>query len=568
MKRIFTFLILFIVLSIIIVNADANVKLQINQSALNFKTQPVIINNELMVPMREFFEALGTQVTWYPEGRVIAAYKSNMYIKLSVNSKTAYRNGKKVSLFVAPYVKNGRTLVPAKFIAETFDLTLKKTASNQYQFISNTTTPEYYLYAGNFYKKVESTLYGISYHIPSYWQVLSSKAEVFGNNDEYEHYEVRSYYADKTYTTSSAYLTALKAELKKKYGSYSILEEKSYSSKNFTFKQIRSTAGTGKSQKNFIHYVTVYNDKAYILEGQYFNRRYLDDFKTIMQNAASSFSISNASVQIKDEHYIEYSPVYDFNFRIGDEIYSNMDLFGRGTLSGTVQTAISNVIVSVTKDSTTAEFFLPVQKTDSSYSGFYYLPFGLGKHDITIYLQHSKDGKRLKAIQFSVINTNSKRIRYLIPTKYIEKDNGELNGLANINTYRLAGDYQKGLVLLDWMTENIALESTSTKDAIRTSYEVFSDDVGTPREVCFLYTALLRTIDIPSRIFMGITEENQIQYWIEAELNGKWIIIDLPTSMERKAAYKKGSIKDYVDGFDLDRVDFYQNFKTNSPLSD
>lgn len=568
MKRFIPILILSLALSLIIVNADTNVKLQINQSPLTFKTPPVLVNNELMVPMREFFEALGTQVTWYPEGKVIAAYKSNMYVKLSVNSKTAYRNGKKINLPVAPYLNSGRTLVPAKFIAETFDLTLKKISSSQYQFVPNSTTPEYYLYSGNFYKKVESALYGISYHIPSYWQILNNKSEIFGFDDEYEHYEIRSFYADKTYTTSAAYFTALKAELKKKYATYSILEDKTYTSKNFSFRWIRSTAGSGSNQKNFIHYFTVYKDKAYVLEGQYFNRRDLEDFKIMMQNAASSFAISNASVQTKDEHYIEYTPVYDYDLRIEEEVYSNMDIFGRSTISGTVQTTISNVIISVSKDGGIAEFFLPIQKNTSSYSGYYYLPFGLGKHDITVYLQQAKDNKRLKAIQFSVINTSSKKMRYLIPTKYVEKDSGELNGLANLNTYRLAGDYQKGMVLLDWMTDKIKLQDKSSKETIRTAYEVFSDDAGTSREVCFLYTALLRTIDIPSRIFMGITNNDQIQYWIEAEINGKWLIIDLTTSMTRKAAYRDGTIKDYVDGFDLDRTTFYSEFKTTAPLGD
>lgn len=568
MKRILPYLMIPLMLSLIIVNADPNVKLQINQSTLSFKTQPVLVKGELMVPMREFFEALGTQVTWYPDGKVIAAYKNNMYIKLSVDSKVAYRNGKKVGLPIAPYVENGRTLVPARFIAETFDLTLKKISSSSYQFITNSSTPEYYLYSGNFYKKIESPLYGISYHIPSYWQVLNSKSEVYGVNDPYEHNEIRSYYADKSYPSADAYIVALKADLKKKYGSYSILEEKSYPTKNFSFKWIRSTVGRGSSQKNFIHYVTVYNDKAYVLEGQYFDRKYVDDFKEVMKNAATSFSISNVSVQTKDEHYIEYTSAYDHDLRILEEVYSNMEVFGRSTLSGSIQTSISNVIVSVSKDNAQAEFFLPVKKSDSSFSGYYYMPFGLGKHDVTVYLQQASDSKRLKAIQFSVINTSSKQMRYLIPTKYVEKDNSELNGLSNIRTYRISGDYQKAKALLSWMGDTIVLEDKSTKSTIRTAYEVYTENKGTAREAGFLYAALLRTIDIPTRLFMGITNDNAIEYWIEAEINGKWIIIDLTASMINRAAFNAGSSNSYTELYDVSRTDFYKNFKTTAPLND
>lgn len=568
-KRFYTTL---LIVTVLILGAQTfaaeKVSVQINNSALNFKTAPVLVKGELMVPMREFFEALGTQVTWYPEGRVIAAYKNNMYVKLTVNQRTAYRNGKSVSLPVAPYVVGGRTLVPAKFIADTFDMKFTKVSTSGYRFTSNSSTPTYYLYDGNFYKKMESNLYGVSYHIPSYWQALNTKAEVYGIDDPYEHYEIRGYYADKTYVSADAYLTALKADFKKRFGTYSVLEQSDYTSKSFSFKWIRLSGGTGSSQKTYIYYVVVHKEKAYILEGRYFDRRSIDDFKTVMKNAASSFAISNQSVQIKDEHYIEYAPVYDHDLHIAEELYSNMDVYGRTKISGTIQTSINHVIVSVTKDSSTAEFFLPINKNNSSFDGYFYLPFGLGKHDVTLYLQQAKDNKRLKAIQFSVINTSSKKLRYLIPTKYVEKDSGEINGLANLQTYRLAGDYQKAKTLLNWMTENITIENASSVDVIRTAYNVFNSDKGTSREVCFLYTALLRTIDIPTRLYMGISNSNSIDYWVEAEINGRWTIVDVVGSMQSKAAFKAGTIKDYTEGFDLGRTEFYGNFKTTAPLND
>ncbi len=42
---------------------------------MTFETSPILVGEQVMVPMRPFFEALGTQVNWIQDTRTVVAYK-------------------------------------------------------------------------------------------------------------------------------------------------------------------------------------------------------------------------------------------------------------------------------------------------------------------------------------------------------------------------------------------------------------------------------------------------------------------------------------------------------------
>ena len=71
-----------------------------------------------MVPLRVISENLGAKVHW-SDGQVILT-QSEMKVSLKLNSSKATVNGKTVLLDAKPYLKNGRTIVPLRFLAETF----------------------------------------------------------------------------------------------------------------------------------------------------------------------------------------------------------------------------------------------------------------------------------------------------------------------------------------------------------------------------------------------------------------------------------------------------------------
>lgn len=86
--------------------------------AISSDVKPEIKNNRTMVPLRVISENLGAKVNW--SGSEVVLTKSNVKIILQLNSNTAVKNGKTEPLDVKPYIKNKRTMVPLRLIAEMF----------------------------------------------------------------------------------------------------------------------------------------------------------------------------------------------------------------------------------------------------------------------------------------------------------------------------------------------------------------------------------------------------------------------------------------------------------------
>ncbi|WP_181395931.1 copper amine oxidase N-terminal domain-containing protein [Cytobacillus oceanisediminis] len=82
---------------------------------------PVIKDGRVMVPFRVIFEALGTNFYWDNEKKKITSTKNETSFELSINSKYAYVNGSRITMDVAPMIKDGRTLVPLRFVGEAYD---------------------------------------------------------------------------------------------------------------------------------------------------------------------------------------------------------------------------------------------------------------------------------------------------------------------------------------------------------------------------------------------------------------------------------------------------------------
>lgn len=83
-----------------------------------FVNDPIIKSGTTMVEFRPIFEVLGLTVNWDPKNKKVIGKKEGITVEMIIGSKTAYVNGEEVTLNIAPYVKNGRTLIPLRFVAE------------------------------------------------------------------------------------------------------------------------------------------------------------------------------------------------------------------------------------------------------------------------------------------------------------------------------------------------------------------------------------------------------------------------------------------------------------------
>ncbi|WHP42738.1 stalk domain-containing protein [Lysinibacillus boronitolerans] len=111
------FLMLIVLLTSITTAAAASSQLKVDGMIVQTEVKPEKKYNRTMVPLRVISENLGAKVHW-SDGKVTLT-KSEMRVSLKLNSNKAEINGKTVILDTKPYLKNGRTIVPLRFLAET-----------------------------------------------------------------------------------------------------------------------------------------------------------------------------------------------------------------------------------------------------------------------------------------------------------------------------------------------------------------------------------------------------------------------------------------------------------------
>lgn len=87
----------------------------------NPAVMPLIVNNRTLVPVRFIGESLGMDVGWTQATRTASISGLGRDIRITLDSKTMYVNGKAVTLDVPATYREGRTLVPVRAITEALD---------------------------------------------------------------------------------------------------------------------------------------------------------------------------------------------------------------------------------------------------------------------------------------------------------------------------------------------------------------------------------------------------------------------------------------------------------------
>lgn len=92
----------------------------INDVPLVTTCTPVTIGGSILLPMRDVFEALHSDVRWFPTERKITATRGHTTIVLRLGRTKATIDGRPVELSVAPTLIRGTTYVPLRFPTEAF----------------------------------------------------------------------------------------------------------------------------------------------------------------------------------------------------------------------------------------------------------------------------------------------------------------------------------------------------------------------------------------------------------------------------------------------------------------
>lgn len=99
-----------------------DVNYTVNGQTKKMDAKPFISNSRTLVPLRFIIEAIGGDVQWDGDNRLVTVNSHGKNIILPIDSKKITVDGKEIAIDQAAIIKGDRTYVPIRFIAENLDM--------------------------------------------------------------------------------------------------------------------------------------------------------------------------------------------------------------------------------------------------------------------------------------------------------------------------------------------------------------------------------------------------------------------------------------------------------------
>jgi hypothetical protein len=110
--------------SIYVLLTIGSTNMEVNGLTRTLDAAPFIKDGRTLLPVRVLVEVLGGTVQWNPSTRTATILLGSRTVALTIGSTTALVNGSPITLDVAPEIKNGRTFLPLRAVAENLGLDL------------------------------------------------------------------------------------------------------------------------------------------------------------------------------------------------------------------------------------------------------------------------------------------------------------------------------------------------------------------------------------------------------------------------------------------------------------
>lgn len=115
----------------------SQVEVNVNGDFIPMDVHPIQEGNRLFVPIRTL-ASLGLSYAWNPNTRITTVKNKNGdYLKIEVNSSTAYKNEKPVKMDAPAKNKDGRVLVPIRFVSESLGYHVQYESIRKIVFIAS-----------------------------------------------------------------------------------------------------------------------------------------------------------------------------------------------------------------------------------------------------------------------------------------------------------------------------------------------------------------------------------------------------------------------------------------------
>jgi len=124
-RKILVVIVLVVLLTLTTVLAGSEITVLIDGEKIEFEVPPQIMNGRTMVPFRAIFENLGAEVDWDNDTRTAIGIRNDIVVEAQIGNTTMRVDGVEKTMDVAPVIVGGRTLVPARFVAEAYNCDVK-----------------------------------------------------------------------------------------------------------------------------------------------------------------------------------------------------------------------------------------------------------------------------------------------------------------------------------------------------------------------------------------------------------------------------------------------------------
>lgn len=102
-----------------ITNNTNDIMVVVDGKIIEFDQQPIIQNSRTLVPFRKIFEALGAEVNWNNDTQQVKAIRNNTEISFVIGEKVLLINQKDTIIMeVVPQIINSRSMVPLRAVSE------------------------------------------------------------------------------------------------------------------------------------------------------------------------------------------------------------------------------------------------------------------------------------------------------------------------------------------------------------------------------------------------------------------------------------------------------------------
>lgn len=538
-------------------------QLEINGEKIEFSNKPMRHGTEIMLPINEVFEYFGALPKWRDDNKMMTCLYNNTYCKLHIGNLSVFINGVKEKLEQAPIISGETAYAPISFFSDFFSLDFNQTDNSIY--LKNRNNKVFMLFGQNPFAEKELGDTKIKIALPEGWLNISESDIGVTNPYETYSFEIDTYSTKDGFNTE-AYIAELMSNLQKggdskKYvsgeieNSYYNTDDYVFGTVNYSMREreekdentenkeigtksdITSTHNSGhrlperKKPVYHSHYILEKNGNIYDFHFKHnkFNpkSKVVKDF----ENSLRTLKFEPDMTSSHYEHYYETDSFHNLGFKLNQPIYSNMEIKDNLLIEGSIKdSSIKELVVKVTKQEFIYEY--PIEINDKGeFSSLVYSPFGVGKHNFTVYALIA--GQREEIMKFSALNISGTDIAYTIPSEKIISNSTQTRDLLNSildkadKNRSYSSDYSIAATIYEYVKEIIKtagidsnLERELAFDEINTDYTISENEAN------ILFCTLMRAAGIPCRVLRGENKEIT-RIFSSCYINGNWYAYDI-----------------------------------------